>query len=279
MSDQAGGVRLLRAAGEPACFGRNRFAQNVLTIAVTSGKGGVGKTQLSANLAVSMVQQGLRVVMLDADVGLASLDLALGVSPGADLLSVVRGSCALEDIVVTSRSGVNLVPACPGRYEMANLGTAERCHLLNALRTLAGSYDALIIDTGAGIGVNAVEFAAIADEVILVATTDPTSLRDAYAMAKVLHRRHGVDKMQFVASQVRGDMEGMEVYERLLAIVQRFMSLELGYLGCVPRDEMVLRAVSSGEPYMVASPRCFAARATEQLVKRLTLDPKNRGYS
>lgn len=277
MSDQAGGVRLLRAAGEPESLRRSRFADDVLTIAVTSGKGGVGKTQLSANLAASMVQRGLKVVMLDADVGLASLDLALGVSPAADLLSVVRGHTAIEDIVVTSRSGVALVPACPGRYEMANMGTAERGSLLSALRVLAGSYDALIIDTGAGIGVNVVEFAAVADEVLLVATTDPTSLRDAYAMAKVLHRRHGVDRMQFVASQVRGDMEGMEVYERLVAIVQRFMSLELGYLGCVPRDETVLRAVSSGEPYVVAAPRSFAARATEQLVKRLTLDPKSRG--
>ena len=277
MSDQAGGVRLLRAANEPETFRRARFAKDVLTIAVTSGKGGVGKTQLSANLAVSMVQMGLKVVMLDADVGLASLDLALGVSPGADLLSVVRGKSSMGEIVVTSRSGVQLVPACPGRYEMANMDARERSLLLSSLRDLALDYDALIIDTGAGIGVNAVEFASIADEVLLVATTDPTSLRDAYAMAKVLHRRYGLDRMHFVASQVRGDLEGIEVYERLVAIVRRFLTLDLGYLGCVPRDESVPRSVSSGEPYILSSPRSFASRSIQQIVKRLTLEPKQRG--
>lgn len=279
-ADQARGLRLLQSVmGGAASLRRERFADNTLTLAVTSGKGGVGKTQLSANLGVAMAQQGLRVVMLDADLGLASLDLALGVSPMADLLSVVRGQCEIEEIVVRSQCGVSLVPACPGRYEMANMGAADRARLLSALRCLAAAYDVLIIDTGAGLTVNTVEFASVADEVLLVATSDPTSLRDAYAMAKVLHRRNGVERMQFVASQVRNDVEGMEVYGRLQTIVDRFLTLDLDYLGCIPRDDMVQRAVASGEPYMVASPRSYAARATELLVKRLTLDNAGRGVS
>lgn len=277
MSDQAGGLRLLRTAGAPKSVRNERFAEGTVTIAVTSGKGGVGKTQICANLAVAMVQHGLRVVMLDADLGLASLDLALGVSPQWDLLSVVRGQCEIGDIVVRSNSGVCLVPACPGRYEMANMGAIERGRLLSSLQTLATAYDVLLIDTGAGIGVNTVEFSGVADEVLLVATSDPTSLRDAYAMAKVLHRRHGIDRIHFVASQVRGDVEALEVYHRLQSIVRRFLQLELSYLGCVPKDDTVRRAVAAGEPYMVGSPRSTAARGIDQLVKRLTLGVSGRG--
>ena len=279
MSDQAGGIRLLRAVRSARPFVSGSFARGTLTIALTSGKGGVGKTQLSANLAVAMAKAGLKVLVLDADLGLASLDLALGVSPREDLLSVVRGDRTLEDILMPSDSGVTLVPACPGRYEVANMGKAERDSLLAMLQNLASSYDALIIDTGAGIGTNAVEFAAVADEVLLVATTDPTSLRDAYAMAKVLHKRNGVSRIQFIANQVSGEMEGVAVYERLQGIVGRFLGLELDYLGCVPRDENVSRAVASGEPYVIGAPRSLAARATTQIVKRLTMDSNRGGLS
>lgn len=270
MSDQAGGLRLLRAVEAPKTFARGRFAEGALTIAITSGKGGVGKTQISANLATAFAARGKRVVVLDADLGLASLDLALGVAPGDDLLSVVRGERTMQDIIVRSDSGVDLVPACPGRFEMANMGKAERDRILSALRELAAGYDVVIIDTGAGIGTNAVEFAALADEVVLVATPDPTSLRDAYAMAKVLHRRHAVPTVQLVANQVGGEQEGEAVYERLQGIVSRFLQLDLGYLGCVPRDEMVARANASGAPFVVSAPRSFAARAVERIVNRLT---------
>lgn len=277
MSDQAGGLRLLRSAGEPERLHRGRFATNTLTLAVTSGKGGVGKTQISANIAAGMAKSGQRVVLLDADLGLASLDLALGVVPDRDILSVVRGECGIREVVVHASSGVDLVPACPGRFEMANMGKVERDRLFEALRELADDYDALIIDTGAGIGTNAVEFAAIADEVLLVATADPTSLRDAYAMAKVLHRRNGVERIQFVANQVGSEGEGREVYDRLAGIVNQFLDMNVNFLGAVPRDEQVMRAVASGQPFVLASPRCFASRATTQIVKRLTLGKGARG--
>jgi flagellar biosynthesis protein FlhG len=269
-SDQADGIRLARNEG-PATQVRPRHhgIDTARSIAITSGKGGVGKTQLSANIALLLARAGQRVLLVDADLGLASLDLALGVHPHADLLSVVRGQCELSEILVDAAHGVQLLPACPGRYEMANLQTAERDRLYNALRELAAHYDTLIIDTGAGIGANSVGFAALANEILLVTTPDPTSLRDAYAMAKVLHRRAGVDAMQVVANQVASETGGYEVFERLSGIARRFLSLDLDYLGCVPRDESVIRAVANGEPYVIGAPRCKATRALESLVNKL----------
>ena len=158
---------------------------------------------------------------------------------------------------------------------MANLQSAEREHLHNALRDLAAEYDVLIIDTGAGIGANSVGFAALGSHILLVTTPDPTSLRDAYAMAKVLHRRAGVDSIRVIANQVSSEANGIEVYERLLGITRRFLSLELDYLGCVPKDETVSRAVAQGQPYVIGAPRCKATRAVETLVSKLIQRSEN----
>jgi flagellar biosynthesis protein FlhG len=268
-SDQADGIRLARNSKPPQLRPRANGIDTARSIAVTSGKGGVGKTQLSANIALLLARRGQRVLLVDADLGLASLDLALGVHPNADLLSFIRGRAELSDILVDAGNGLHLVPACPGRYEVANLQTAERERLYSALRELAADYDTLVIDTGAGIGANSVGFAALANEILLVTTPDPTSLRDAYAMAKVLHRRAGVDSLGVVANQVNSEAGGLEVYERLQGIAHRFLALELDYLGCVPKDESVSRAVAMGQPYVIGQPRCKAARALEVVVNKL----------
>ena len=268
-SDQADGIRVARGSRSPHLRPLRDTIDTARSIAVTSGKGGVGKTQLSANLALAFGKRGQKVLLLDADLGLASLDLALGIHPQSDLLAVVRGERKIEEILVSAAHGVQLLPACPGRYEMANLGAAEREKLRSIVEELARKFDVLIIDTGAGIGANSVGFAALAGEVILVTTPEPTSLRDAYAMAKVLNKRAGVETIQLVANQVPSEAGGLEVYERLLGIAQRFLSLELRYLGCIPRDESVSRAVASGHPYVIGAPHCKAARALESLVERL----------
>ena len=268
-SDQADGIRLARDSHAPQLRPLRNTIETARSIAVTSGKGGVGKTQLSANMALALAKRGQKVLLLDADLGLASLDLALGIHPQADLLSVVRGERRIDDILVEAAHGVMLVPACPGRYEMANLGTAEREKLRATIEELARRFDVLIIDTGAGIGANSVGFAALASEVILVTTPEPTSLRDGYAMAKVLNKRAGVETIQLVANQVSSEAGGLEVYERLLGIAQRFLTLELAYLGCIPKDDSVTRAVASGHPYVIGAPHCKAARALESLVERL----------
>lgn len=243
------------------------------TIAVTSGKGGVGKTQLSANLAVALGRGGARVLLVDADLGLASLDLALGVRPKRDVREVISGAREVSEVLVRGPNGVTLLPACPGRYDLANLGARERNALTTAVDRVARDYDVLLVDTGAGIGSNAVEFAAWADDVILVVTPDPVSVRDAYAMAKVLHRRAGVDRVSVVASQVTSPQQAIEVHERLSAIVRQFFLLEVHYLGLVPLDAAVRHATAACEPVTIGAPTSPAARAYESLAARLLPQP------
>ena len=250
---------------------------DTITIAVTSGKGGVGKTQMSANLALALARKGKRVVLFDADLGLASLDLALGVRPASDLMAVVRGQRAIKDILVEGPLGVCLIPACPGRYEMANLGVRERAALCHAVEEVLPEFDVLIIDTGAGIGSNAVSFATWADDILLVATPEPTSIRDAYAMAKVLNVRGGVDRVCLVANQVANEKEGYALHQRVDQIVRQFLPLELSYLGAVPRDESVRLGVTAGEPCILSHPESKASRALDGLAHRIATAERPEG--
>mgnify|MGYP002780459116 CR=1 FL=1 len=269
--DQAQGLR--RPSGGPFSDSLpNALAtrSSASIVSITSGKGGVGKTQMAANLAVAAAQRGKRVALVDADLGLASLDLALGLKPTDDLLAVMRGEKTMAEVAIAGPCGIDLIPACPGRYEMANLGPVERNRLADAVEELSASYDLLIVDTGAGIGCNSVVFGALG-RVILVVTPDPTSLRDAYAMAKVLHRRCGVQTIELLANQVASERDGVDVHARMQQIVARFLPLELRYLGGVPRDESVQRAAISGCPFILRTPDSLASRATAAIVERLAL--------
>jgi flagellar biosynthesis protein FlhG len=241
-----------------------------LSIAVTSGKGGVGKTQVSSNLSIALAQQGLKVLVVDADLGLASLDLAFGVTPEYNLLSVIEKEKKAKDILVEGPAGVQLLAACPGRYEMANLSRIEQQALVDAVEEASQGFDVVLIDTGAGIGSNSVIFAGWAEQVVLVSTPDPTALRDAYAMAKVLHKRSGVKRLNFIANQVASDREGIELHERLGGIVRRFLPLELDYLGPLRRDDVVRNACLQGVPFMMGAPDSTPARAIRAMAKRLS---------
>ncbi|MGE3634003.1 MAG: MinD/ParA family protein [Sandaracinaceae bacterium] len=268
-NDQARGLRSSERPLPPMVRIHPEGAGAKRVIAVTSGKGGVGKTQVSANIAVTLAKQGKKVLLMDADLGLASLDLALGVSPRYNLLDVLTGTRSLDEILVTGPANVQLIPACPGRYDVANLDAGQRAALWDLIVEVARDFDVLIIDTGAGIGSNAVGFASYADDVLLVTTPDPTSLRDAYAMAKVLHRRAGRDRIHLVANHVASEREGAEIHDRMNGIVKKFLMLELAYLGAIPRDEAIRECVALGEPIAIKHPTSPAARARETFARRL----------
>lgn len=274
--DQAQGLRSART-GPASYAGVSREGGGpVRKIAVTSGKGGVGKTQIAANVASSLAARGRRVLLLDADLGLASLDLALGVTPISDVLSVVSGERTMREVLVDGPHGLRLVPACPGRYEMANLDARGRTLLCDAIDALAHEHDVVVIDTAAGIGPTSVAFAAHADRVLLVATPDPSSIRDAYAMTKVLERRAGVTGIDLVANNVSCEAEAMEVFENLSCVVRQFLTLELRYLGCVPHDVAVREAVLAGRPLVLRNPESMAARALDGLARRIDPVPDRR---
>jgi flagellar biosynthesis protein FlhG len=267
--DQAASLRSSRPSWEPLKSGAERAQTTRLSIAITSGKGGVGKTQISANLAVALAQRGRKLLLLDADLGLAGLDLALGVTPQHTLSEVLDGRLTAEEIVAEGPCGIRLLPACPGRYEMANLSPKDRDMLSNAIDICAAAYDVLLTDTGAGINSNSVSFAASADEVVLVATPDPTSMRDAYAMAKVLTKRAGVETIRFIANQVTSEAQGAELHDTLRNLIRRFLPIELTFLGCVPRDELVRQSVAAGSPFVLRAPESHAARAVQVIAGRL----------
>jgi flagellar biosynthesis protein FlhG len=273
--DQAAGLRQNAPSWESAprvVAARGQSPR--LSLAITSGKGGVGKTQLAANLGVAFAQRGLRTLMMDADLGLAGLDLALGVKPEYTLQDVLEGKRKPEEIVIEGPCGLRLLAACPGRYEMANLAPGERDGLTNAIDECAQSYDILLTDTGAGINSSSVSFAASADEVILVATPDPQSMRDAYAMVKVLAKRGGVETIRFVANQVNSESQAAELHDTLRGLIRRFLTTDLTYLGCVPRDEVVRMGAASGSPFLLKSPDGVAARAIQSIAQRLlALEP------
>lgn len=267
--DQAASLRQARPSWEPLSPTAEKGALPRLSIAVTSGKGGVGKTQISANLAIALAQRGRKLLLLDADLGLAGLDLALGITPEHTLNEVLEGRLTAEQVLAEGPCGIRLLPACPGRYEMANLSPRDRDILSNAIDVCAAAYDVLLTDTGAGINSNSVSFAASADEVLLVVTPDPTSMRDAYAMVKVLTKRAGVETIRFVANQVTSEAQGAELHDTLRGLIRRFLPTELTYLGCVPRDELVRQGVASGMPFLLRSPESNAARALQSIAQRL----------
>ena len=269
-SDQAAGLRGTSMSGATRVKNRSNGSRPFHCIAVTSGKGGVGKTQVSANLAVSLAKSGKKVLLLDADLGLASLDLALGITPENNLMDVMSGRREIDEVLSEGPCGVHLIPACPGRYEMANMTLAQRERLWELVEEVAEDFDVLIVDTGAGIGSNAVSFASYADDILIVTTPDPTSLRDAYAMVKILHLRAGVSEVHVVANQVVSERDGTSIHARMNSIVQRFLPLKLGYLGAIPADQNVRESVVVGNPFVLRAPSSMAARGMINLTRKIT---------
>ncbi len=238
-------------------------------IAVTSGKGGVGKTNISVNLALALGSRGARVLCIDADLGLANMDIVMGVAPTYTVTELVRGEVEIADVLVETQENVWLLPGASGRYDIANLADQERRDLFAAVDTLDDRFDAVVVDTGAGIGSNAVGFAAAAKDIIVVVTPEPTSVADAYGMIKVLCTRCAVRRVKILTSMVGSTSEGEQVFRRLSSLAERFLNVSLDYLGGIPRDPALGRAVMRGEPVLLAYPDSPAARAMNSIAGKL----------
>jgi flagellar biosynthesis protein FlhG len=238
-------------------------------IAVTSGKGGVGKTNVSANLALALGARGARVLCIDADLGLANMDIVMGVAPTYTTAELVRGDVDIEEVLVDAGPNVKLLPGASGQYDLANLGDAQRRGLFECVDALDAQFDAVVVDTGAGVGSNAVGFAAAARDIIVVVTPEPTSVADAYGMIKVLCTRCGVKQVLVLTNMVSSASEGDLVFRRLLSLTDRFLQVRLEHVGHVPRDGALSRAVMRGEPVLAAYPDSSAAHAIESIAARL----------
>jgi flagellar biosynthesis protein FlhG len=242
-------------------------------IAVASGKGGVGKTNLTANLAVALARRGLRVCVVDADLGLANLDVLLGLSPAASLRDVLQGERRLRDVMVEGPAGIRIVPAASGFEELTTLTAADRQRLLDEIETLDDSMDALLLDTAAGISPNVLYFAAAAADVLIVITPEPTSLTDAYALIKVLSARYGRREFLVAVNMAAGSSDAEAAFARLSRVAGRFLSVRLEYQGYVPYDDAVPRAVRRQEPVVLDAPGTPASLAVTELARRLAGRP------
>ncbi len=265
VGEQAAGLRQL---------GRRR---PVKVIAVTSGKGGVGKTSVSVNLALSLAALGREVLLLDADLGLANVDVLLGLNPPYSLADVVRGRRSLAEVIVEAPGGLRVVPAASGIQAMANLGPMEHAGIIRAFSALEGSLDVLVVDTAAGLSEGVTAFARACQEVVVVVCDEPASITDAYALIKVLHRDHGVHRFRVLPNMVEGPQQGRALYGKLLAVADRFLDVHLDYMGSVPFDESLRRAVQKQRAVVEAYPRSRAAQAFKQLARRADTWPVPRG--
>ena len=253
----------------PLSATRPQPAGPVRTIAVTGGKGGVGKSNISANLAVSLAELGKRTLLLDADLGLANVDVILGLNPKNTLADLVSGRCTLEEVIIEGPSGVLVVPAASGRRHMAELQPAEHVGLVNVFSELERELDVMVIDTAAGITDSVLTFCQAAQDTVVVVCDEPASITDAYALIKVLARERGVDRIQVVANMVRDANEGRVLYEKLVRVCEKFLAdVSLNYLGCVPQDDWLRLAVQRRQPVVKLYPASPASQAIQEIARR-----------
>jgi flagellar biosynthesis protein FlhG len=245
----------------------------VQVIAVTGGKGGVGKTNVSINLSVCLAQMGRRVALLDADLGLANIDVLLGLKPNKNLEDVLAGECSLMDIMLTGPGGIRIIPASSGTQKMTMLGSMEHAGLIHAFSEISDQIDVLIIDTAAGISDSVVSFVRAAQEVLVVVCDEPSSITDAYALIKLLNKKYNVDRFRVVANMTRTTQEGRNLFNKLTQVADRFLDVTLQYVGNIPFDESLRKAVQRQRPVVDLSPRSKSAIAFRQLAEKVDLWP------
>jgi len=261
-------TRGLRAAVRP---------DPVQVIAVTGGKGGVGKTSVAVNLAASLAEQGKRVLLLDGDLGLANVDVLLGLAPRYTLEHVLDGRCTLEEAVVQAPGGFSVIPGASGVSRLAELSTAEHLGLVQAFSHLTAGLDVLIVDTAAGIADSVRQFCQAAQNVLVVLRDEPASLTDSYALIKILHRSHGVNRFRVLANMSASAGAGEALFRKLERVTSRFLDVVLDYAGEIPEDTFVRSAIRGQRCVVQAYPSSQASRAFARLARQAITWPAARG--
>ncbi len=257
--DQAAGIRKMRQINP----------KPVRVIAVTSGKGGVGKTNLSVNLGVALAQMGKRVALLDADMSLANVDILLGLSPEFNLSHVLAGEKTLDDIMLQGPAGLKVIPASSGIQQMSELSTIEQASIIRAFSEIDQNLDVLIVDTAAGISSSVVNFARACQEIIVVVCDEPTSLTDAYAYIKLLNRDYGLSKFHIVTNMVQSVQQGQQLFTKLSKVTDRYLDVSLSYTGAIPFDEYLRKSVQKQKPVVDIFPRSKSALAVKNLALKI----------
>ncbi len=269
MTDQAASLReALSARGFQAAVKPNHSSR---VIAVSSGKGGVGKSNFSANLSIALRQLGKRVLVLDADFGLANIELILGIIPKYSIADILNGQKAIDEIITDGQAGIKFISGGSGLKELANISERQMNYLLHNFTYLDKITDMIIIDTGAGISKSVVNFIKASDEAIVVTTPEPTAMTDAYALIKTLKDEipAAVPEISIMVNRVEDPLEGEEVFIKLQKVSSRFLDMDLKYLGSIPNDANLVRAVKEQRPAVLSYPNTGFSKAVRAIAEDL----------
>lgn len=248
---------------------------SIQVISITGGKGGVGKTSTSINIAIGLSKLGKKVLLFDADLGLSNVDVLLGLHPHNTIANVLRGECSLEDTIITGPCDIKIIPAASGIQKMADLSSLELSGLIQAFSELAQKIDVLLVDTAAGISNQVISFIRACQENIVVVCDEPSSITDAYALIKVLNQRYHHHSFKILANMIRSQQEGENIFYKLKNATDRFLEINLQYLGSVPYDDHLRHAVQNQTAVIDAYPNSKAAIAYKQLTRRIADWPLN----
>lgn len=250
-----------------------RLKPPVRVIAVTSGKGGVGKTNVSVNLGIQMARLGRKVVLLDADLGLANVDLMLGLRASYNLSHVFSGEKTLDEITLRGPENIHIIPASSGLQNMAELNPFEHAGLIRAFSDMHTALDTLIIDTAAGISDSVISFVRAAQEVLVVVCDEPAAITDAYALIKLLRRDYGISQFRILANMIPSPQNGRELYSKLVAVTDKFLDVSLEFMGMVPHDELLKKAIQRQQAVSQVYPRSKSSLAFKKLAMKANTWP------
>lgn len=257
-----------QAKGKPV-----RKDKPVRVLAVASGKGGVGKTNVAVNLGVSLSKMGNRVLLMDADMGLANVDVMLGLQTQYNLSHVLDGEKSLKDVMVSAPGGLKIIPAASGVKRMAQLTPTENAGIINAFSEIDGLLDVLLIDTAAGIADSVVSFCRASQEVVVVVTDEPASMTDAYALIKVLSRDYQLTRFQLLANMAKSEKHGKMLYDKFSQVCEQFLAVQIQYLGTIPFDGQLRDSIQKQTPVTLANPASVSAKAFRNLAQKIDAWP------
>ncbi|NGZ06156.1 MAG: MinD/ParA family protein [Magnetococcales bacterium] len=240
------------------------------TMAITSGKGGVGKTLVTVNLAIQYARQGLKVLLIDADLGLANIDVVLGIpTPDYTIQDVLEGRLTLDDVAIPGPEGITILPAASGVAGLSALTEEQKLALMDHIDHWNADFDVVLVDTGAGISENVRFFVLAVERIMVVVTPDPTSITDAYALMKVLFLNHRASHFDLVVNQVREENEAKDVYRTLSQVADKFLNIVLNFVGSIPDDALLAQSVRQQKPVLIAHPDAVVSKSFQKLAANL----------
>lgn len=275
-SDQAKTLRSLnRLSGreQTSVMEIKKTSRPTQVFSVTSGKGGVGKTAVVANLGISLARMGKRVLIIDADLGLANIDVIYGLTPRFNMNNFFSGEVGLQQIMVEGPSGIKILPAGSGLQQVTHLNSLQKIQFMEGLESLDEDFEVVLVDTEAGISENVTYFSAAANEILIIATSDPASITDAYTLMKLLSMEYQQKKFHLVVNIVKDPEEGLDVFQKLTIVANRFLNISINYLGCIPFDKKMKEALRRQKPIVDLLPDGRSSAVFENLAQSLVSLP------